>query len=339
MSIFLSHSDMDDAVVRGLVSDLEAFGKSVWLDKKDLVGGESWWPAILKQIRTCDVFVFAVSANSLESDPCNAEFDYARSLQRPILPVKIGDVPGEEILIHEIFSGQVVDYREPDKATAYALIRALSEREGATRVLPDPLPPEPPTPYEYLLLLGRVIRGRDDISRTNQESIVRQLGDALRREKNASVQTSIASLLNLLRARDDITVRTTNDIDSLLVEAGCTIEPERKPKVKAGWYVDPSNSGSMRYWDGSKWTDLTRKAPEVRSLNASAKFSTLGIIFGLVSLIPWVWGFGPVALTFAIIAVARRQRRGVAALVISIVCPIAGFIVWGIWFATTQRTT
>ena len=299
MSIFLSHSDMDDKVVRGLVSDLEAFGKSVWLDKKDLVGGESWWPAILKQIRTCDVFVFALSANSLESDPCNAEFDYARSLQRPILPVKIGDVPGEEILIHEIFSGQVVDYREPDKETAYALIRALNEREGATRVLPDPLPPEPPTPYEYLLLLGRVIRGRDDISRTNQESIVRQLGDALRREKNASVQTSIASLLNLLRARDDITVRTTNDIDLLLANVIVTVPP----------------------------------------LNASAKFSTLGIIFGLVSLIPWVWGFGPVALTFGIIAVARRQRRGVAALVISIVCPIVGFIVWGIWFATTQRTT
>ena len=126
------------------MKDLEAYGRKVWLDKNDLVGGESWWPEILKQIRTCDVFVFAVSANSLDSDPCNAEYDYAKALSRPILPVEIGDVPEAERRNYEVFSGQLVDYKHPDNTAAIALIRGLGEREGTAPELPDPLPPEPP---------------------------------------------------------------------------------------------------------------------------------------------------------------------------------------------------
>jgi TIR domain len=215
--IFLCHSETDDTAVRSVVADLEAFGRKVWLDENDLISGESWWPEVLKQIRNCDVFVFAVSANSLASDLCNAEFDYARALDRPILPVEIGDVREAERRNHEVFLGQYVDHRYPNNATAIALIRALSEREGTNRPLPDPLPPEPTTPYGYLLELSGVIRGRAGVSPTDQASIFRQLSEALRRERGASARASVISLLKSLRARDDLTERTAKDIDSILV--------------------------------------------------------------------------------------------------------------------------
>lgn len=398
MSIFLSHSQLDDVAVRGLVSDLEAFGKKVWLDKTDLVGGDSWWPEILKQIRTCDVFVFAVSANSLESDPCSAEFEYARALHRPILPVEIGDVPEAERRNYEVFSGQLVDYRQPSNQTAIALVRALSEREGSAPDLPDPLPPEPTTPYEYLLKFGPIIRGRADIPRETQETIVAQLSAALRRERSASVRASIISQLKTMRGReeDDLTAKAARDIDAVLAaesdrkvepepetrpaaQPKLTPEPDVKPEPKQvppGWYVDPRSPADLRYWDGTKWTQnvhpvATQPEPQAEPMlqgwyadpnNASllrywdgtawtghvrpvvqpqhpplpfpvsppaqegTVFSTLGIIVGLLCLIPWVFLIGFVALTFGIIAVAKHQRRGLAALIISIVGPFVGFI-------------
>jgi uncharacterized Tic20 family protein len=32
------------------------------------------------------------------------------------------------------------------------------------------------------------------------------------------------------------------------------------PAASAGWYPDPSGSGSLRYWDGSRWTDALSAA-------------------------------------------------------------------------------
>ncbi|MEJ7797293.1 MAG: DUF4870 domain-containing protein [Solirubrobacteraceae bacterium] len=32
------------------------------------------------------------------------------------------------------------------------------------------------------------------------------------------------------------------------------------PPAAAGWYSDPSGSGSWRYWDGSRWTDALSSA-------------------------------------------------------------------------------
>lgn len=32
------------------------------------------------------------------------------------------------------------------------------------------------------------------------------------------------------------------------------------PPAMAGWYPDPSGSGSLRYWDGSRWTDALSSA-------------------------------------------------------------------------------
>jgi uncharacterized Tic20 family protein len=32
------------------------------------------------------------------------------------------------------------------------------------------------------------------------------------------------------------------------------------PPARAGWYPDPAGSGSLRYWDGSRWTDALSAA-------------------------------------------------------------------------------
>ena len=93
---------------------------------QDLKGGEAWWTSILKHIRACKVFVFAVSDNSLQSKPCRAELDYASALGLPILPVQIGEVTS--FRIDSVFATQSIDYRKPTSTTAAALIGAVGDR-------------------------------------------------------------------------------------------------------------------------------------------------------------------------------------------------------------------
>src|SRR4051812_23840413 len=109
MKVFISYSRRDEAVVRSLVADLVRAHVDVWLDE-ELVGGESWWTTIIHEIRDCTVFVFALSDNSLSSKPCRAELEYARALERPILPVQVG--PVENYRSDWIFSKQLIDYQQ-----------------------------------------------------------------------------------------------------------------------------------------------------------------------------------------------------------------------------------
>jgi hypothetical protein len=242
VTLFISYSSADADVVGALERNLESFGKKVWRDN-EVTGGQAWWAAILEQIRACDVFIFALSPNSLESDPCALEFGYAKALGLPILPVEIGEVPAESRRNYAVYNEQIVDYRTYTPDAAIALMRAVSEREGARKPLPDPLPPEPPTPYEYLLRLSSVIRMREPISYEEQRRLIGEFRDALGRERNESVRKSIRGLLGELKERPETSHSVETEIEELLARfaaPGAARQPVA-PIVQAG-VAEPINS-------------------------------------------------------------------------------------------------
>jgi hypothetical protein len=213
MTIFISHSSRDHAAVRLLTQNLQTANESVWLDQS-LIGGEAWWQRILHQIRSCNVFVVALSNSCLQSKPCRAEIDYAKSLGLPILPVLIGDI--DSYRIDPIFTVQSVDFRNPDVAAGAALIAAVRERVAEHKELPNPLPEPPPVPYEYLQRLGVAIDSPDELSPTEQTTILLELRRALRDEDDETVRADITRLLRALRRRSEATHTTVADIDELL---------------------------------------------------------------------------------------------------------------------------
>lgn len=213
MAIFISHSSRDHAAVRTLTQHLQAARENVWLDQS-LIGGEAWWERILHQIRSSTVFVVALSNSCLQSKPCRAEIDYAKALGLPILPVIIGDV--DSYRIDPIFSVQSVDLRTPDAAAGAALIAAVHERAAERKDLPDPLPDPPPVPYEYLQRLGVAIDSPEELSPTEQATILANLRQALRSEDDESVRDDIHRLLRALRRRSEVTLATVDEIDDLL---------------------------------------------------------------------------------------------------------------------------
>src|SRR3954454_20635760 len=123
--LFVSYSRKDEAAVRKLIADLGQAHLWVWHDQ-ELRGGDPWWQDILRRIRQCDVFLFALSKNSLTSKPCLAELSYARALGLPVLPVQVG--PVGNLRLTPVADLRVIDYRERSATSALALLDAVQER-------------------------------------------------------------------------------------------------------------------------------------------------------------------------------------------------------------------
>lgn len=211
MNLFISYSSKSREAVHQLASDLSDLGYTVWFDR-ELTGGHQWWAAILGQIRDCDVFVFALTPESLESFPCELEWKYARDCHKRILPVQLAEVRLASIPagLQEI---QLVDYREQGKSQQAALNRALVKLPPA-KPLPDPLPAEPPTPLSPLVRFAEQIDA-PTLSGDEQILLVAKLRPFL---DDADTKADALALLKRFRRRDDLLARTADEIGRLLDE-------------------------------------------------------------------------------------------------------------------------
>ena len=145
LKIFISYTRQSEDKVRDLAADIQALSHTVWCDQ-ELSGGQIWWNEILQEIRNCDVFVFALSQDTLQSEACRSEFKYASDLKKTILPVLVAeDVPLGD-LPPELSTIQFLDYVEQDKHAALKLSRSLS-KIPSSRPLPESLPHPPEVPF------------------------------------------------------------------------------------------------------------------------------------------------------------------------------------------------
>ena len=222
MGVFVSYSIRDKDVVRRLSQDLGDAEEQVWLDQR-LAGRDAWWRAILEQIRGCDVFIFALSQNSIRSKPCQAELRYAQDLGLPILPVQVGFV--DSIQLSPLAAIDSVDYQISTPAAAMQLLSALHRVRAQRQPLPSPLPDEPPVPFGYLIRLHDAILY--PLSPRDQEALLAQLQFGLREDgAEDAVRKDIVVLLTKLRDHEDVTWRTRTDVDAILASI-------RGPDVRA----------------------------------------------------------------------------------------------------------
>jgi len=67
MHIFISHSTEDDAFVKALREDLEERGLTVWVDSRNMRGGDSLKSEIQKAIEDAAAFVVVISSHTFSS--------------------------------------------------------------------------------------------------------------------------------------------------------------------------------------------------------------------------------------------------------------------------------
>jgi len=217
MTVFLSYSSRDKAGIQPVLSVLGLAREQVWWDQS-LGTGSAWWTGVVEQIRQCDVFILAVSQNSLNSRSCRAELQYAQQVGKPVLPVQIGHV--EAIRATPFAATQVLDYRKPRVDTGIQLIEDLRRLRASSPPLPDPLPPDPPMPYAYLMRLTTDVSG-PILMPTEQVQMLAELKTRLNEDgEDASARGDIARLLFQLRDRADTTPDTRAEIDSIVEAVG-----------------------------------------------------------------------------------------------------------------------
>lgn len=212
VDVFVCHSHWDVNAVQALDADLRRLGYRTWRDEY-MSGGTDWWHAITERIRAAQVFVFAVSANSLRSRVCTAELNYAVSLAIPVVPVQIGDV---WVALNPVLAHNLVDYRHLNKKATGALRRSVDWHAKNRPPFPEPLPRPPVIPYENLDMMERV--ARDAVRLPAEEQAV--LLDAVRRlladDPSDKTRFDILGLLHALQRRPDTT-------DAVLLEVNATL--------------------------------------------------------------------------------------------------------------------
>ncbi|MGI9491701.1 MAG: TIR domain-containing protein [Geminicoccaceae bacterium] len=210
-SVFVSYSRVSQPVVQALVEDIEALGHDVWFDQ-ELSGGQNWWDQILDKIRGCDVFIFAVAPDALESTACKREADYADNLGKPVLPILVDDGVSTSLLPAALSRIQFVDYRKQDRDAALSLGRAFSSLPPA-KPLPEPLPIPPDAPISYLATLAERVSAATSLDYEDQSGLIIDLKRVLRDSDTAD---DSRTLLMRLRKRDDLFAKIAEEIDEIL---------------------------------------------------------------------------------------------------------------------------
>lgn len=224
--VFVSYSRTNLDVVTQLVEDLQAVGMSPWHDQT-LTGGQRWWDNILANIRDCEIFIFALSRESWESEACRSELSYVCGLGKPILPVLVADGINLNLLSAPLHEIQVTDYRARDKGAAFALLKALNATPPCPP-LPDPLPPSPAVPVSYLGTLKERIDFNGTLTAQEQNLLFIELEEAINEGRSP---VEVRELLLSLKRRDDLLAKVAVKVDAALkmLDEKTAMQVRKKP--------------------------------------------------------------------------------------------------------------
>lgn len=150
--VFLSHSSKDKPFVLMLAGDICASGIGVWIDKVEILVGDSLIRKISEGIVESNYVVGCLSSNSVESNWVREELEIAATLgingtRVVVLPIILDDCTVPTFLAHRLY----VDFRQ-------SAIYDQSFRELLRRIDPLALPQ---TDYSfYSLTLGATRKDR-----------------------------------------------------------------------------------------------------------------------------------------------------------------------------------
>ncbi len=218
---FICYSRQSQEIVTTLAKDIEELGHNVWFDQ-ELTGGQAWWNQILESIRKCDIFVFALAPEALDSKACKLELDYAFDLckTKTIIPIVVSEGVSINLLPSNLSAIQQVDYRQQDKQAYISLNKAINNLP-TPQPLPNPLPKPPEVPIPYLGDLKKKINTEASLNYEVQGTILFDLEKIVREQKDTADKINLADikiLIENMRQRKDISHSIANRLDVLKKE-------------------------------------------------------------------------------------------------------------------------
>ena len=95
--LFVSYSRRDSEFVTRLADSVSERGKEVWIDTEEIADAEVFPDAIKHAIEGSDAFLFVITPSSVHSPYCENEVEYARDLNKRIVPVLREPVPDSDL--------------------------------------------------------------------------------------------------------------------------------------------------------------------------------------------------------------------------------------------------
>src|SRR5688572_22985018 len=112
--LFISHSSQDDAFVRDLRAALADHGQEVWVDSRQLRGGDPLWSEIQTAIEESTAYAVVVSPGALQSNWVGKELRHALEVQKergreqfPVIPLSLN---GTKLGVLEVIFGEEPAY-------------------------------------------------------------------------------------------------------------------------------------------------------------------------------------------------------------------------------------
>ena len=325
MKIFITYNRLSKSAVIPLVKDLEQLGHQVWFDN-ELTGGQSWWDNILSNIRDCNIYIFALTREALDSTACKRELEYAKLLQKSALPVLLETDISMAIVPRYLSNIQGIDYSNSnDKDSVFALLKAINNLPASPK-LPEPLPQAPPVPISYLDNIKDKIDS-PDLDRKDQIALVNELKNKLSDPENK--KEDIYGLLKRLKKRDDLLASVFLEIDHILSEES---EPQTQKKIYS------EQTTTKAYVQEPKQTTIAsnpayKSVPKPAAATATTKENKKGWSTGLVIVLAFLSLYPPIGILAGIIsffAGATKQQSflllGIAliSLLIGVLITLAG---------------
>jgi WD40 repeat protein len=137
--VFISYSRRDKDFVKRLQAALAAGKRDVWVDWEDIPPTADWWREIQSGIEAANAFVFVITPDSVRSEVCNRELDYALKNNKRLIPILNRDVtdPNDEKAMNPaIGSHNWLFFRDTDDfdSAFAALINAVDTDLGQVRI-------------------------------------------------------------------------------------------------------------------------------------------------------------------------------------------------------------
>jgi tetratricopeptide (TPR) repeat protein len=174
--LFVSHSSQDDGFVRQLQQGLGDLGQEVWIDSRQLRGGDPLWTEIQKAIDESSAYAVVVSPAALQSKWVGKELKHALEVQKvrgkaqyPVIPLSLD---GTKLGVLEEFFGEEPVYIPVSsapggvEAALHAILVAMGKRAPTDRA-PEPQPRAEQVEELVLHLTDLAIREQDGVRRAS----------------------------------------------------------------------------------------------------------------------------------------------------------------------------
>jgi hypothetical protein len=220
-SIFISYSRKNQQEVNLLAEDLRnLWDHQVWFDV-ELTGGQLWWDHILQQVREAEIFLFALTPDSLGSLACRQELAYATALGRPILPVLLAESIHPAQLISPLNKINYTKCWVRDSASHAALRRAIDGLLPAPP-LPARLPEPPEIPLSELEKLRERVDSKEVLDSAAQAALIFRVKQELKKAADEETRQQARALFRELLRRRDFDTAYESEIEEVLSQLGAS---------------------------------------------------------------------------------------------------------------------